>query len=320
MRIPPHYTTLGVDVKATSREIHTAYRRLAKRFHPDINREDPEAEERFKEIGAAYKILGDVKERRRYDRAFASGTVKVGETYRRTGYRRTQSAGSRSTRAGTSRRKSRNVKVKLFLTIEEACKGGLKRIKYPRDTICLICDGTGKVEQDGSECKTCSGNGIVQFEHTVKVNYPAGMLPDETLVMAGEGHINRLGIPPGDLQVTMIFKPHLYLEVKGRDLHYTCLIGLDQYIQGGRLNVPTISRKTVIYMEPRISDGERIQLTGRGLPGRDGEKSGNLVITIRHCLPKKLSSKEMEKVKELMRMTGFSPPVDKNGMFPREEV
>jgi len=298
-----YYKTLGVSPDASLKEIRTVYRRLVKECHPDTNPNDPKAVERFKRITEAYEVLSDARSRRSYDRAGRSagaGVAAEEKTVRRT--------------------RSRNVKVNLFLSLKQVYEGGVKKIRYPRTTYCVICGGRGKRNHSGAECGTCTGSGIVKFDHTVKVNYPAGIRSGETLVIAGEGHVPSPKVPAGDLMVTVLYKPHPYLEVKGDDLHYHCLIGLDQYIQGGRLRIPTISGRTFIFLEPMIADGETINLNGRGLPAHGAHPAGNLVITVQHCLPKKLSRKELEKVRELMQMPGWSPPIDSKGLFPRGEV
>ena len=304
MNIRSYYKVLGVSPKASNEEIRSAYRRLAKQCHPDANPNDPEAEERFKDISEAYRTLGKLESRRRYDDNITKGSHRPEKTGRK---------------EKTTTPASPHVKVNLYLTIEQACKGGTRKVNYSRKTICVLCKGSGKVKGSGADCRTCSGEGMLQYEHAVKVRYPPGIRPDEKIVYAREGHVLSTNQTPGDLLVTVVYRPHRYLEVKGINLRYSCLIGIDQYIQGGRLRIPTISGTTFIVLEPLIADGEKITLTGRGLPANDDHKAGNMVITVYHCLPKKLSRKEMEKVKELMQMPGFSPPVDENGLFPREE-
>ncbi len=305
MKTPPYYSSLGVSPDASLSEIRSAYRRLVKRCHPDANPDDPKAEKRFRIITEAYEVLSDATARRKYDRNFHGAVSNKNSTRVKTTSYSTQ---------------KRDVRVRLYLTLVQACQGGVKKICYPRTTICVVCNGSGKTGQSGADCKTCSGIGTVKYDHTVKVTYPSGIRPDETLVIGGEGHILSPKLPAGDLLVTVVYRSHPYLEVKANDLHYRCLIGLDHYIQGGRLRVPTISGKTFIILEPLIADGETVNLKGRGLPPQGKHPAGNMVITVRHCLPKKLSRKEMDVVKELMRMPGFSPPIDSKGLFPRGEV
>ena len=307
------YNILGVSPESTAREIQSAYRRLAKKYHPDTNQADPEAESRIKEINEAYRILGDAEARSLYDQGVSVSPGKKTNTSGRD---------ARATKESDrpSQPRDHHVRVKLYLTIAQACKGGSRKIKYSRSTICINCRGSGLSSARGDLCETCSGKGHMDYEHTVNINYPAGVRPDETLVIAGSGHAISAINGIGDLRVTIVYRPHPYLEVIGNDLHYKCLIGLDQYIQGGRLNVPTIDGKTFLYLEPRMLDGETVNLSGRGLPARDDYPAGDLIITIRHCLPRKLSRKEMEKIKELMKLPGFSPPIDSKGFFPQGEI
>ncbi len=302
-----HYRVLGVSPGATSQEIRAAYRRLAKQFHPDANPDDPRAEGRFKQITAAYQVLGDSATRRHYDRAGAGGEPEPAPP------------ADEATAGTTRKRGSRHVKVRLHLTIEEACRGGMKKVRYPRSTVCVVCGGSGVNGQDGGECRACSGGGVVKVEHTVKVTYPAGIRPDETLTIVGVGHADKARAAAGDLSVTVKYKPHPYFEIQGDDLHYHCYIGLDQYIEGGRLRVPTLKGPIDMALQPRVADGGTIRLNRRGLPGKDSGKAGDIVITVHHCLPKRLSRKERERLQEVMRMSGFRPLPDTQGLFPRED-
>lgn len=305
MQIPPHYRTLGLEPDASRDEIKSAYRHLAKRHHPDANAGDIAAEELFKRITAAYQVLGDPVSRREYDRTHA---------YIDSSARRAERHSKRA-----ARDKGRDVHIKLYLTIEEACKGGFAKVKYPRDSICVVCDGDGYPSGKSEVCSACKGQGLVKFDHSVKISYPAGIRSDETLIISGAGHVDQPSVSAGDLYVKIAYKPHPYFEVNGNDIYYRCLIGLDTYIEGGQLRLPTTQGAISIPLDSRFPDGGTIRLNGRGLPARNGFSIGDMVITVNHCLPKRLSRKEKDKIKEIMDLPSFSPPADENGLFPRAE-
>ena len=201
MKTPPYYSSLGVSPDASLSEIRTAYRRLVKRCHPDANPDDPKAEKRFRIITEAYEVLSDATARRQYDRNFS-----------RTGSNKSQPPSYKKEPKATAgcsySAQKRDVRVRLYLTLVQACQGGVKKICYPRTTICVVCNGSGKTGQSGADCKTCSGKGTVKYDHTVKVVYPRGIRPDETLVIGGEGHILSPKLPAGDLLVTVVYRSH----------------------------------------------------------------------------------------------------------------
>jgi len=117
------------------------------------------------------------------------------------------------------------------------------------------------------------------------------------------------------LIASMTIRPHKYLNVQGSDLHYHHMIGIDNYIEGGKVRVPTPVGIIEVNIPARFPDHGSLRIPGRGMPKGNGRIGGDLVINIEHCLPRKLSKKEKSIVNELMKMTGFNPPVDENGLF-----
>jgi DnaJ-class molecular chaperone len=295
---------LGVAPSAGAAEIRTAYRKLAKQFHPDTNSSDEGAAERFKEISAAYQVLGDPAARRQYDRSLSF----------------LSHLNTARSRPEASRQPPRNVKIRLYLALEEVLLGGSKRVRYPRDVLCPYCGGIGINTENRSECPTCKGIGKKQSEATVMVAYEPGIKPEEIIKFPGMGHADRRGSPAGDLLILISHKKHPYLEVRDGDLHYQALIALEDYIEGCKLKVPLLNGTTTVEIPARFPDGGSIKLPGKGFPGRNGKPAGDLVVTVGVCAPRKLSSKEKAKLRELQKMSGFNPPTDANGMIPRDKV
>ena len=297
----PHYLTLGVQSNATAREIREAYRRLAKRHHPDANAGNPTAEERFKAISVAYQVLGDPAARRQYDRAFAAARDS----------RKTDAKKSSAT-------PGRNVKIILHLTLEEAAKGGSRKLRYPRDTICLGCIGSGRAARNTGECRSCKGSGRVTQDHSATVHFKRGVRADDLIRIVGAGHNDPEAGTAGDLVVAVKYKKHPYLTVKGAELHYETLINLEQYMEGGKVRIPTLAGVIALEVAPRFPDGGTVRLQGKGLPATNGNPAGDLIVTLRHCLPKRLSSKEKSVLAELLKLPGFNPMLDRDGLLPRE--
>jgi DnaJ-class molecular chaperone len=128
-------------------------------------------------------------------------------------------------------------------------------------------------------------------------------------------------LPPGnlsgDLIVEIVLKPDPYIEVKERDYHYRALIGLDVFIEGGKIVVPTPGGATAVEIPPRMSDGRILKIAGKGLPAFASFPTGDLYLKIELCVPKRLSRKERQILAELMALPGFRPPVDADGYIAR---
>jgi len=300
-QIPPLYETLGIEPGASNDEVRAAYRRLAKRFHPDTNPEDPTSEELFKRVADAYRVLSNPATRGRYDRATGNHRFKhtVVEPEK-----------------DTAREINRNITVKLHLSLDEAVRGGHRELKIPRKIPCTVCDGRG-FDREGKSCATCAVTGVVKKQTTVEINYPPGVRTGSKLKFATFGHRLPPGNLSGDLIVEIALKPDRYFEVKDRDYHYHALIGLDLFIEGGKMVVPTPGGPTAVEIPPRMSDGRILKVAGKGLPGFNGQAPGDLFLKIELCVPKKLSRKERQLLHELMALPGFHPPTDGDGFIPK---
>ncbi len=336
MTLPSHYRTLGIEPGATSDDIRNAYRKLAKKYHPDTNKGDERSEEHFKRVAAAYSALSDPNSRNQYDKLHAirkrrapakprkpKNSSKSDEPVKRTRpYRTTRQSKNNPYHNRYNRPNSpiegRNVNVKIYLTLEEAFQGGTKQIKFRRDTTCGYCGGIGRTTTQADICQTCNGTGIIDLDHEVGVVFAIGVRNGDEIRMIKAGHMGR-SQSAGDLIASVNIKPHKYLRVQGSDLHYQFMIGIDQYIEGGKIRVPTPIGTIEVNIPSRFPDHGSLRLPGRGLPQCEGRPSGDLVINVEHCLPRKLSKKEKNIVNELMKMTGFNPPVDENGLFIKGE-
>jgi len=291
-----YYALLGIAPGASEEDIRTAYRRQAKRFHPDTNPDDPGAEERFKQVAEAYRILSDPKSRQLYDHAAGRSTKRKAEP---------------PPASPTS-----DVRIRLHLSLEEAARGGTRTLHYPRAVVCLECRGAC-FNDEGGPCPACEGNGWARKQAEAQVSWPAGVRAGYSVVIAGAGHRRGRNADPGSLHVEIIYKPHRYFTLVGADLHYRILIGLDLFIEGGTLRIPTLKSPIEFALQPRVTDGRVLKFPGKGLPAFDGQAAGDLIAAVELCLPKKLSQKERNKIMELMELPGFKPPVDGTGYVPR---
>ncbi len=296
MRDP--YEVLGVPRGASAAAIKSAYRKLAKKHHPDSNKNDPKAAERFSEINSANEIIGDEDKRKQFDRGeidaegkprfqgFPGGGPRGGraggpgggfESYTfRTGgggpggpgggagfeeILNSMFGGARGGRPGGQSRTFEfetggigldlDLNVAMTVSLEEAVKGGEKRVRLP----------TGK-------------------ELNVKI--PAGVTAGQQIRLKGQGE-TAPGHPPGDLLITVSIATHPLFKVDGSDLRIDLPITLYEAVLGGKVRVPTLGSAVELSIPKNTSSGRTFRLKGKGLPKAGG--SGDLFVTTRIILP-----------------------------------
>jgi DnaJ-class molecular chaperone len=274
------YATLGVKKDASQADIQRAYRRLAKKFHPDLNPGNTVAEDKFKEISAANDLLGDPDKRARFDRGEidASGTERPRQQYYRdfadqegwSPY--TNNSGfadfgdfsgsedilseifGRTGRAGR-RRRGRDVRYHLDLSLLDSINGGKQSLVLP--------DGT-----------------------TLDVNIPRGTRDGQILRLKGKGSPSPGDGPPGDALIEISVLPHPYFTRKGDDIYLDLPISLKEAVLGAKLKVPTPSGTVTVAVPKWSSTGRVLRLKGRGAPRADGSR-GDQYITLKLVLPQK---------------------------------
>ena len=285
MRDP--YDVLGVSKTASEAEIKSAFRKLAKKYHPDQSKE-PKAKERFAEVGSAYEILGDDKKRKAFDRGeidaegkprapqfegFGFGGQPGGGAPRLPQFRlrlrravdfRTESGsidpdilselfGAGRTRARAQAAKGKDIGVTVAVPLATIAQGGSTRVVLP----------TGK---------------------TVDVAVPAGIEEGKSIRLRGQGQPGAGG-PSGDVIVTIRYAAHPLFKVEGRDLRLDLPITLYEAILGARVRAPTLSGEVEVSIAPGSNGGRVLRFRGKGLPGGAGEAAGDLLATLRIVLP-----------------------------------
>lgn len=329
-----YYKILGVARGASSDEIKKAFRKLARKYHPDVNPGDKKAEEKFKEINEAYEVLSDPDKRRKYDTLGPNWQEQFGPNFSGSGTRRTyQYSGSRGTpfdfdptgsgfseffetlfgrsaptgargmREDIRRRAGDNIEQPVEVTLQEAYGGGLRTFNIQSTEVCPTCQGIGEI--GNRVCSTCSGQGMIPRNKRIQVKIPAGVDNGSKIRVAGEGQPGIGGGPRGDLFLVISVKLDPAFERKGDDLYADVDVELVKAMLGGEVPVPTPDgRKLLLTIPPETQNNRQFRLAGKGMPRLRGEGNGNLFARVKVVLPMHLSSEERELFEKLARSRG----------------
>src|SRR5947209_5406961 len=309
-----YYETLGVSKTASEEEIRSAFRKLARKYHPDVAKDKKAAEEKFKEINEAYEVLGDAEKRKKYDQLgvdwnrpggfqpppgwqwegqqpgggfYQSGGDGGGVQFEfgGTGFsdffeaffgggRGRSAFGGFGGRAATAERGA-DVQADIMVTLEEALHGSTR-------TVSLRRAGSNKVEN-------------------YQVKIPRGVHEGQRIRLRGQGEAGAGGGKSGDLFLRVRLARHPDFTVEGSDLIHEVKIEPWRAVLGSELDVPTLEGNVRLKLPPGTQGGQRFRLRERGLPAISG-KRGNLYVVAQMNIPKKLTEREREIWSELAKL------------------
>ena len=337
MEFKDYYQSLGVTKHATPDEIKKAFRKQARKYHPDVNPGDAASERRFKELNEAHEVLSDPVTRRKYD--------ELGSNWKQ--YERAQASGQPfgggspfAAGGGPSGGGSWNVNTggpsgAGFRTMSEDDVRSTFGDDPFSDFFQTFFSGAGGPFRDGRHQRQTARQRGRHVEHelelnledacagvttrltlstggrarTVEVRIPAGVTDGSKVRVAGEGEPGAAGAAAGDLYLRVRLAPHPVFERRGRNLEVTVDVSLTTAVLGGEIDVPTIDGKTVrLKLPPATQQGQKFRLKGRGMPTvRRGGQRGHLYAVLRVKLPERLTAEERahyEALAELERPSG----------------
>src|SRR5436309_8795753 len=310
-----YYETLGVSKTATEDEIRSAFRKLARKYHPDVAKDKKAAEEKFKQINEAYEVLSDPEKRKKYDQLGANwnqpggfqpppdwGAQQPGGGFRRyggagdggvefefggTGFSdffeaffgggRGRSGFGGFGRAEPEAERGSDVEADIMVPLEEALNGATR-------TVSLRRAGSKKTE-------------------TYQVKIPRGVREGQRIRLAGQGEAGERGGKSGDLFLRVRLQRHPDFRVEGSDLVHEVKIAPWQAVLGDQIIVPTLEGNARLKLPPGTQGGQRFRLRGRGLPGVSGQR-GDLYVVVQIAVPKKLSDSERKLWEQLAQLHG----------------
>lgn len=341
MEYKDYYKILGVSQTAGQEEIKKAYRRLARKYHPDFNKGNAQAEAKFKEINEAYQVLGDSGKRQKYDQLGANwdkyhhfqGSPFDFETGQRSGgggfqdFGRGKYAGfsdffktffggfggpggeefAGGFRSGGifSRDQDQTVTANLEISLPEAVQGASKRLTLTKEQICEQCGGSGVAGR--SECKVCRGSGVVRQPEEVEVKIPAGVQPGSKIRLAGKGRLLPGNRERGPLILIMKIRLHEFFHLRGRNIHCDLPLSLYEAVLGAEVEVPLVNGKVRMRIPPETPAGKIFRLPGKGLPALGKHPAGDQIVKVTLVMPSNLSAREKELFQELSRLRPANP-------------
>jgi curved DNA-binding protein len=308
-----YYETLGVSKTASEDEIKSAFRKLARKYHPDVAKDKKAAEEKFKQINEAYEVLSDPEKRRKYDQlgenwnqpggfqrppqwgggqpgGFRWGSGENGGVefeFGGTGFSdffeaffgggRGRSAFGGFGQRGTMAERGSDVEADIMVTLEEALHGSTRQVSLRRA-------GSKKTE-------------------TYQVKIPRGVREGQRIRLAGQGEAGEGGGKSGDLFLRVRLARHPDFSVEGSDLVHEVKIAPWQAVLGDQIIVPTLEGNARLKLPPGTQGSQRFRLRERGLPGVSGQR-GDLYVAVQISVPKKLSEREREIWEQLAQLHG----------------
>ena len=293
---PNYYQTLGVAKDANAEEIKKQYRRLARKYHPDVSKE-PNAEEMFKKVQEAYEVLKDPEKRRAYDnmgqqQAHGFGFQQHGSQQH--GFQQShinpeefsdffQSIFGQNFQQGTHhiKRKGRDVHSVIKISLEEAYHGSEKTLLLNKNTT-----------------------------KELKVKIPAGITEGQQIRLSGMGEPGIQGGPPGDLYLEIQFTAHPYFSAQGRDIYLKLPITPWEAGLGADIEIPSLGGTLKLKIAPGAESGQKMRLKGRGLPAQTNQANqaaGDLYAILSIAAPAANNDEQRELYERMKTLMPFNP-------------
>ena len=325
-----YYGLLGLDRGASQDDIKKAYRKIARELHPDVN-PDPEVQNKFKEVTAAYDTLSDPQKRQQYDMGGQGG---FGGGF---------GGGNRGPRPRM--RQGQDALIRIEVDLNEACFGTERDITLESAVICQKCEGQGTANQSAPSmcpvckgrgetqfvqksflgqvmtsrpcnncsgygsvitdpCRECGGDGRVRARQTINIKVPAGVETGNRIQMAGRGEVGQGGGPAGDLYVEIVEEEHEFLLRDGDNLHIAIEVSFAAASLGTTVAVETLDGPVKVEIKAGTQSGATVPIKGKGMTRLRTTQRGDLIVHVDVATPHKLSRDQEKLLKDFASSRG----------------
>jgi curved DNA-binding protein len=289
-----YYKILGVDKNATQKDIKSAYRKLARKFHPDLNPNDKDAKKNFQQINEANEVLSDPEKRKKYDQY--GEDWKHAEEFKNAGQYQEQSSESHGQRYQGARDEGE------FSDFFESLFGGFggagrsRQVKYRGE------DYNAELHLELIDAYEAHQQTLTVNGKKIRITIPAGIENGQTIKIAGHGGPGVNGGPNGDLYITFQIANNLKFKRSGDDLYTKADLDLYTAVLGGEITIDTLNGKVKLKVNPETQNGSKVKLKGKGFPVYKSKgQSGDLYVTYMIKIPTNLTEKEKKLFTELSK-------------------
>ena len=315
-----YYKVLGVTEFDDAENIKLAYRKLARKLHPDIAGNTEDAIKRFKEINEAYDVLSNKVKKEEYDRArkFYSYATKNNSESNKTENKTTNPQRKQEKNNGfsfdwesfvakrkredcykkdqvKSPKRGEDIYTEIEITVLESISGCIKSVNMLQTIVCEKCNGRKFV--NGAQCKSCNGKGEHVFHKKFNVRIPAGIKNKSKIRLAGEGQNGLNGGKNGDLYIIILVKENQEYKTEGLNITKIVPVTPFEAVLGCEIKLNTLNGKVNVKIPPETQNGQKIRLSGCGIVQND--KIGDMIITVEIKIPHNLSQQEKDLYKKL---------------------
>ena len=289
-----YYNILGVSKTANEKEIKTAYRKLARKYHPDLNPDNKEAEIKFKEINEANEVLSDSESRKKYDKY--GKDWKHGEEFEKTQKQRQEQSNYQSGPQGFSEHEYSD----FFESMFGGQRTSSRQSHYPKFK---GQDYHAELHLDLKNAYTGHKQVLTVNGNNIRISIPAGVENGQSIKIKGKGGEGLNGGPNGDLYIKFIVDNDTQFKREGNNLYQNVDLDLYTSILGGEITIDTFNGKVKLNIKPETKNESKVKLKGKGFPVyKKGGDFGDLIITYHLSTPTNLSDKEIELFKELQNL------------------